>query len=134
MTERSPAAGTSAAIRPSRSKVRAPSDPEPTRRYQWRIEACSASHMSAHLGARRAQLVERALGVARLHVDPPDRLPIDGDTEALPQSVRGRLLDAVIGRQAHDRDLVDAALAQQRGQVRRLEAGVALEVGAVARV
>src|SRR5215212_10343814 len=106
MTERSHAAGTRAAITPSRSKVRAPSEPEPTRRYQWRIEACSASHTSEHLGARRAQLVERALGVARLHVDPPDRLPVDRDGEALPQSVGGGLLDAVVGRQAHDRDLV----------------------------
>ena len=94
--------------RPSRSSVRAPSEPAPTRRYQCSIEACSVvPHAQLTRRAGGAQLVERALGVARLDVDAADPGAVDRDPEALAQGVGGGLLDAVVGGQADDRDLVD---------------------------
>src|SRR4051794_20404962 len=132
MNERSGAAGTSAATTPSRSSAPPPSEKSPTMRCQCRIEACRASHTSGHLGAGFAQLVEGALGVARLDVDPPDRVPVDRDAEAFAQGVGSGLLDAVVRSQADDRDVVDVVLAQELGKVGLLKAGVALEVRPVA--
>src|SRR5215207_9656343 len=76
-----------------------------------------------------AELVERALRVAGLDVDAADRLLVDLNAQAFAQRVEGRVLHAVVRRQADHDDLVDAALAQQVGEVRAVEARVALGGG-----
>src|SRR5215203_275274 len=79
-------------------------------------------------------LLERPLPVARLHLDGPHRGRVDRHAESLAQRVQRRVLHAVVGREPDDRDVVDAALAQQLLELRLLEAGVALLVLVLARV
>src|SRR5215217_6943178 len=81
-----------------------------------------------------ADLLEGAGAIARRHLDGARRGRVDRDAEAGAQRVERRVLDAVVGRQAGDGDVVDVALAQQLGQVRRLEAGIALGRGILALV
>src|SRR5919206_152621 len=80
-------------------------------------------------GARAAggaNLVERAIDVARLGVDPARGGGVERDGEALAQRVERGRADAVVGRQAGYDDAVNAALAQERGEVGAVEARVAL--------
>src|SRR6185503_7017145 len=79
----------------------------------------STGMRSAHLAAGRADLVERAVDVARRGGG------VEGHREALAQRVERGRADAVVGRQAGDRDAVDPAIAQQRGEVGAVEARVA---------
>ena len=89
-------------------------------------------HASAAPAVR--QLGQRALGVAGLDVDAAHRGRVDGHGEALLQRLERGLLDAVVRGQPDDGQLVDPALAQQLGQARAVEAGVALGAGVLALV
>src|SRR5215217_1820674 len=89
----------------------------------------SSSSASAGLrdpGARGPDLLERTAGVPRLDLDPADRGAVDRDREALLDRLERRLLDAVVRREPDDRQLADPALVQQLGEVRAVEARVAL--------
>src|SRR4051812_24951900 len=70
--------------------------------------------------------VQRALRIAGIDIDPSHAGAVDGDVEALAQRVERGGAHAVVGGQPGDRDLVDPPLAQQRRQVRPVEARVAL--------
>src|SRR4051812_5438263 len=78
----------------------------------------------SHLAPGRPHLVQRALDIPGLGVDPARRGRVERHREALAQRVeRGRAY-AVVGRQARDGDAIDAALAQDRGEIGPVEARI----------
>src|SRR5260370_6470862 len=91
---------------------------------------------SVELDAGLLDLTQGALAVAGGDVDRPGRLDDDVGVEALAHRVEGRLLDAVVGGEPRDHDVVDPAIAQElleaglaplaRRQVRDAEPGVAV--------
>ena len=77
-----------------------------------RRRARAAAWLTPAAPAARSS-VERAVGVAGLDVDAAHRGRVDGHGEALPQRLERGVLDAVVGGQPDDGQLVDPALAQQ---------------------
>ena len=65
------------------------------------------------VGARCAELVERALGVAVVDVDPADPAAVDRHAEALAQGVQRRVPNAVVGREPDDGHLVDVVASRR---------------------
>ena len=105
-----------------------------------RPNACSTSTISAtlscrsvdNLHARVDELLHRSLAVARLDLDRASPFAVDDHLEPGSPGVERRLLDAVVEREPHNVDLVDAVVAQKLLELGALEAGVALELGGVA--